>query len=237
LRTPLTVIQGYTDILEELAGSQELPPGRILEIVKNLKTPIDRLGTIVTAMLDASTIEVHALDLQYTATTLQAVVSMGIGPWRDALKERDFDLVLEGIDDVPPIEADLQRLSQAFGNIISNAIKYTPDNGRVSISAAMIDSEHFEVIFADTGVGIDSGDQELIFEKFYRVGSLLLHSTGDTKFKGAGPGLGLHIARGVIEAHGGQIWVESEGFDEEKCPGSAFHVMLPLEPTTPGSEQ
>ena len=237
LRTPLTVIQGYTDILEELASSRELPPGQVLEIAKNLKTPIERLGTIVTAMLDASTIEVHALDLQYTATTLQAVVSMGIGPWRDALKERDFDLVLEGIDEIPPIEADLQRLSQAFSNIISNAIKYTPDNGRVSISAAMIDSEHFEVIFADTGVGIDSGDQELIFEKFYRVGSLLLHSTGDTKFKGAGPGLGLHIARGVIEAHSGQIWVESEGFDEEKCPGSAFHVMLPLRPSAPEAEQ
>ena len=103
LRTPLTVIQGYTDILEELAGSQELPPGRILEIVKNLKTPIERLGTIVTAMLDASTIEVHALDLQYTATSLQAVISMAIGPWREALEERNFDLVIEGIDDVPPV--------------------------------------------------------------------------------------------------------------------------------------
>jgi signal transduction histidine kinase len=236
LRTPLTVIQGYTDILEELAGSQDLPSERVLEIVKNLQTPIERLGTIVTAMLDASTIEVHALDLQYTATTLQAVISMAIGPWREALKEREFDLLMEGIDDVPPVEADLQRLSQAFSNIISNAIKYTPDSGRVSISAAMIDSEHFEVIFADTGVGIDPGDQELIFEKFYRVGSLLLHSTGDTKFKGAGPGLGLHIARGVIEAHSGQIWVESEGFDEEKCPGSAFHVMLPLRPP-PETEQ
>jgi signal transduction histidine kinase len=230
LRTPLTVIQGYTDILEELAATQELPPGQVLEIAGNLKAPIERLATIVTAMLDASTIEVHALDLQYTSTTLQAVLSMAMGPWRDALKERGFETLIEGIADISPLEADLQRLSQAFSNIISNALKYTPDKGRISISAAMIDSEHFEVIVADTGVGIARGDQELIFEKFYRVGSLLLHSTGDTKFKGAGPGLGLHIARGVIEAHDGQIWVESEGYDEEKCPGSAFHVMLPLRP-------
>jgi signal transduction histidine kinase len=233
LRTPLTVIQGYTDILEELASTQELPSSQVLEIARNLKTPIERLGTIVTAMLDASTIEVHALDLQYTATTLQAVLSMAVGPWRDALKERNFELVTEGIDDVPPIEVDLQRLSQAFSNVISNAIKYTPDNGRITISAAVVDGEHFAVTFTDTGVGIDPGDQELIFEKFYRVGSLLLHSTGDTKFMGAGPGLGLHIARGVIEAHGGQIWVESEGFDEEKCPGSAFHIVLPLKPAPP----
>jgi signal transduction histidine kinase len=236
LRTPLTVIQGYTDILEELAASQELPPGQVLEIAKNLKAPIERLATIVTAMLDASTIEVHALDLQYTATTLQAVISMAIGPWREALEARDFDLLIEGVDSISPIEADLQRLSQAFSNVISNAIKYTPDKGCISISAAMIDSEHFEVIFTDTGVGIDPGDQELIFEKFYRVGSLLLHSTGDTKFKGAGPGLGLHIARGVIEAHGGQIWVESDGYDEEKCPGSAFHVMLPIKASPPEPE-
>ncbi len=228
LRTPLTVIQGYTDILEEMAGTRDLPSKQVLEIAKNLKTPIERLGTIVTSMLDASTIEVHALDLQYTATTLQAVLSMAIGPWRKALEERNFDLLVEGVDGIPPIEADLQRLSQAFSNIISNAIKYTPDNGRVTISAAMIDGEHFEVTFTDTGVGIDPGDQELIFEKFYRVGSLLLHSTGNTKFKGAGPGLGLHIARGVIEVHDGQVWVESEGFDEEECPGSTFHVMLPL---------
>ncbi|MEJ2108267.1 MAG: GAF domain-containing sensor histidine kinase, partial [Acidiferrobacteraceae bacterium] len=233
LRTPLTVIQGYTDILEELASTQELPSSQVVEIAKNLKTPIERLGTIVTAMLDASTIEVHALDLQYTATTLQAVISMAVGPWRGALKERNFELVIEGVDDIPPIEVDLQRLSQAFTNIVSNAIKYTPDNGRISITAAVLDAEHFAVTFTDTGVGIDSGDQELIFEKFYRVGSLLLHSTGDTKFKGAGPGLGLHIARGVIEAHGGQVWVESEGFDEEKCPGSSFHVVLPLKQATP----
>ena len=82
-------------------------------------------------------------------------------------------------------------------------------------------------------VWIDPDDQELVFEKFYRVGSLMLHSTGDTKFKGAGPGLGLHIARGVIEAHGGQIWVESEGYDEKELPGSEFHIVLPLAAVPP----
>ena len=100
----------------------------------------------------------------------------------------------------------------------------------------MVDQEHFEVVITDTGTGIAPEDQLLIFEKFYRVGDLLLHSTGDAKFKGAGPGLGLHIAQGVIEAHGGRIWVESEGYDEERCPGSAFHVLLPLRAGSPASE-
>jgi signal transduction histidine kinase len=229
LRTPLTVIQGYADILEEMAGTGELGGEQQMEeIVHNLKTPIQRLTAIVTAMLDASTIEVHALDLQFTTTTLQAVLTMALGHWRHAVEERNQELMVEVADGIPPVEVDLQRLSKAIGNIVSNAIKYTPDGGHITVSAKMANETRFEIVITDTGVGIDPDDQELIFEKFYRVGSLMLHSTGDSKFKGAGPGLGLHIARGVVEAHGGQIWVESEGHDEEKCPGSAFHVVLPL---------
>jgi signal transduction histidine kinase len=84
-----------------------------------------------------------------------------------------------------------------------------------------------EVTIRDTGIGIDPEDRELIFEKFYRVGSPDLHSTGSIKFKGAGPGLGLPIARGVIQAHGGKVWVESTGHDEVSFPGSTFHILLP----------
>lgn len=231
LRTPLTVIQGYVDIMEELASSRALTPEQMLEIIHNFKAAIERLATVVTAMLDASQIEVQALDLHFIPTTLNAVMAMVLGPWREAIAERRQELTVEGIEGVPPIEADVQRLCQAFGNIISNAVKYTPDGGKISIRADVAeDSEHFEVIIADTGVGIDREDQSLIFEAFYRLGDLLRHSTGDTKFQGAGPGLGLHIARGVIEGHGGRIWVESEGHDEERCPGSAFHVWLPLHP-------
>jgi signal transduction histidine kinase len=83
-------------------------------------------------------------------------------------------------------------------------------------------------VIGDTGIGIDPRQQELIFGKFYQTGELVLHSSGKTKFKGGGPGLGLAIARGVVDAHGGYVWVESPGYDEEKCPGSRFFVRLPL---------
>jgi signal transduction histidine kinase len=83
---------------------------------------------------------------------------------------------------------------------------------------------------ADTGIGIPPDDLERIFEKFYRVGDITSHSTGKIKFKGAGPGLGLTIARGIVEAHGGRLWVESPGHDEQICPGSEFHVVLPVQP-------
>lgn len=89
-------------------------------------------------------------------------------------------------------------------------------------------NRYVEIVVSDTGIGIAPEDLERIFEKFYRVGNVLLHSTGDTKFKGAGPGLGLTIARGIIEAHGGRIWAESAGHDEENCPGARFYVLLPI---------
>jgi len=238
LRTPLTVIQGYTDILEELAANQTLTPDQVSGIIKSLKEAIKRMTTIVTAMLDASAVEMDTLGLHFSSTALQGVMSMAIKPWRKAIGERKINLTVEGIDGIPSMTIDVQRLCQAFSNIISNAIKYTPDGGRISIQANLTDdNEHVEIVIADTGVGIDPEDQDLIFEKFYRVGDLLLHSTGDTKFKGAGTGLGLHITRGVIEAHGGRIWVESKGHDEESCPGSAFHVLLPLKASPPVTEQ
>jgi signal transduction histidine kinase len=90
-----------------------------------------------------------------------------------------------------------------------------------------------EVVVIDSGIGIDQGDQLRIFEKFGNLGDAALHSSGKTKFKGGGPGLGLSITKGIIEAHGGAIWVESEGFDEQRCPGSVFHLMIPSRKSPP----
>lgn len=85
-----------------------------------------------------------------------------------------------------------------------------------------------EIIVKDTGVGIEPHNQELVFEKFYQTGEVLLHSSGKTKFKGGGPGLGLSIARGIVNAHGGRIWLESPGYDEMTNPGTTVFVRLPV---------
>jgi len=116
-----------------------------------------------------------------------------------------------------------------------NAIKFTPDGGQIEISSRLQknpDTNQDEILVAikDSGIGIDAKNHELIFEKFFRVFDPGLHSTGATKFMGAGPGLGLTIARGVIRGHGGRIWVESVGYDPQKLPGSTFYVALPLAP-------
>lgn len=227
LRTPLTQVRGYVDILIELAETGTLAPDQVRRIAENISRPTRRLERIIDAIMDASQIDTEGLSLRFVPTTLVSTVRLAVEPWLPALEERNITLVTRGLDEIPAISADMERLCQAFSNLISNAIKFTPDGGRITIEAYPLDEEHFKVTVSDTGIGISPADQELIFEKFYRVGSVLLHSSGEFKFKGAGPGLGLPIARGVIEGHGGCIWVESEGYDEERCPGTTFHIVLP----------
>lgn len=229
LRTPLTQVRGYVDILAELAETETLTSEQVLRIAESISRPTRRLENIINAMLDASQIDTEGLVLRFVPTTLGSTIRMAVEPWRSALEERNIQLEIRGVDGIRPIHADMERLRQAFSNLVSNAIKFTPDGGKITIEAHPLDEEHFEVTVSDTGIGISQADQELIFEKFYRVGSVLLHSSGDFKFKGAGPGLGLPIARGVIEGHGGCIWVESEGYDEQRCPGSTFHIVLPYQ--------
>ena len=89
-----------------------------------------------------------------------------------------------------------------------------------------LDDPEVEISVKDTGIGVDPQFQELIFEKFYQTGEVLLHSSGKTKFKGGGPGLGLAISRGIINAHRGRIWLESAGHNEKTNPGSTVYVRL-----------
>jgi signal transduction histidine kinase len=228
LRTPLTHVKGYADVLAELSAANAITQEQIASITDNIGRATDRLETIIKAIVDLSQIEEDELNLHLSSTTLKAVMRMALQAWMKPVQIRRQQLLVEGVEEIPPIVADLHRLSQAFGNLISNAVKYTPDGGVIVVRAQMINGELYEVVVSDTGVGIDPQDQALIFDKFFHVGDADRHSSSDYNFKGGGPGLGLAITRGVIEAHGGRIWVVSQGRDETGCPGSAFHVVLPL---------
>jgi signal transduction histidine kinase len=155
-------------------------------------------------------------------------------------KERNLTVHVGDLNNLPEVEMDRRRLHQILAHLLNNAIKYTPDKGKVFIEGHVLPNARptggnsmgvarfVEITLRDTGIGIAPEDRERIFQKFYRVGKSTLHSSGKVKFKGAGPGLGLPIARGLVEAHGGRLWVESPGHDEINCPGSTFHLLLPI---------
>jgi len=128
--------------------------------------------------------------------------------------------------------ADTDLLELALDNLLGNAIKYTPDGGTITIYGETYD-DTVTISVHDTGIGIDPDEQEQIFDRFYTVGDTQLHTTSKTAFRGGGLGLGLAICRGIVEAHGGRIWVESEGCDPERLPGSTFIIQLPLERIPP----
>lgn len=236
LRTPLAQIRGYTDIIDALNEQGMLDQDQLKGLVANLRKATERTEELISAMLDVSQLDVNAMDLRFAQTTPESVLRLAIEPLTDAIKQRKLTLSAKGLRGLPAIQADMQRLVQAFRNIIVNAIKFTADGGRIEIAAALQkaeaedDVDHILVTIADTGVGIAEENLSLVFNKFYRTYDPSLHSTGAYKFQGAGPGLGLTIAKGVIEGHGGKIWAESPGHDEEKCPGTTFFVLLPLNP-------
>lgn len=234
LRTPLTQIRGYSDILSDMVQQGQVVTSHMTQISGGITRASVRLEAIIAAMLDVSRIDAEALDIRTAPLAVPGMIKLALDNYKEAIRDRQMNIQTIGLETLPPIQGDLQRLCQAFSNLLGNSIKFTPDGGSISISGQVVtqpgdsgDQLFVELLIADTGIGIDRNDQLLIFEKFYRVGAVELHSTGTTKFKGAGPGLGLPIAKGVIQAHGGKIWVESPGHDEEKLPGSTFHILLP----------
>lgn len=229
LRTPLAQIRGYTDILDMFNDDGSLDSDQIAGMTYSLRRAANRLEELITAMLDVSELDVDAMNLHFADANLETVIRTAIEPLAESINQRKLHLTARGLRALPTIQGDQQRLTQAFRNLVVNAIKYTPDGGRIEIEGSLVDGGVCIVVH-DFGVGIDPANQSLIFEKFFRGQDINLHSTGATKFMGAGPGLGLTIARGIITGHGGQLTVSSPGFDPENLPGSTFTVTLPLTP-------
>jgi signal transduction histidine kinase len=232
LRTPLTQISGYSEILGKLQADELTDAPVVRDFIDGISQGALRLKHVVDAMVDVSLIETSALRLRPTTLALDAFVKDAIDKVQPAITARSQNLSLGDLSGLPEIQADKDRFGQVLVSLLTNAIKFTPDGGEVSVSGRLIqsgsDKGFVELQVADGGIGIDPEHRGLIFEKFYRPENPMLHSTDTRGFKGAGPGLGLAIAKGIVIAHGGRIWVESPGRDEKTCPGSTFFVRLPV---------
>lgn len=231
LKTPLTLIEGYASMMEDLVREKK---GVSLEsLIAGIDTGIERLRSIVDDMIDVSMIDNDLLQLNFQPIQVSQLIEALSIEFKTIMRNRKLTMDIRAYEGAKQwIYIDSARIMQAVRNVINNAIKYTPDGGTITIDGRKLQG-FLELIITDTGIGISPENQAVIFEKFGQLGSVELHSSGKTKFKGGGPGLGLPIARGILEAHGGSIWVESEGYDELRCPGSTFHILLPARTESP----
>jgi len=250
LKTPLTVILGYTELLlgemAPLVGTQVLP------MIEHISRSAERLSKIVRDMVDVTLLDNQNISLRCHDVDLHRMIRSVADEMQYFLEKRNQKIEFDLSDEVSSIWCDDERIYQVLTNLVSNAIKFTPDHGVVTISTTVLNSHrtpidrhqqqlpgidagnnvrfpYVQIAINDTGIGIAEKDLVHVFDKFYEVGDIEGHFTAQSAFRGKGTGLGLTIAKGFVELHGGEIWVESDGYDPESCPGSTFFVLLPIE--------
>ena len=216
LRTPLASILGYLEIPSsgEIGDVTELQS----EFLDIIDTNSHRLLTLIDDLLTLSGLENGKLAMRFEAFDLGELISSGVQAERPGLTERGLAIDIDLPGAPVQVTADTHRLGQVVDNLLVNAIKFTPDGGRISIRLTEADGLA-ELVIEDTGIGISEDDLARLFERFFRAGSA-------TEQAIPGTGLGLAISKGIVEAHGGAIAVSSElGY------GSTFTVLLPTAAT------
>lgn len=224
LKNPMTVIKGNTELVASgMAGAiNELQASFLATVRSN----VDRMNTIVSDLNDLTKIQVGSLRLEYKAVQMKESVDEVIRSLRRQIEDRHQQLILEVPDNLPLVWADQGRLTQILLNLVSNAQKYTPEGGAVTVGAerqvvsgdAPAGLEVVHLWVRDTGIGIPAADQDKIFQSYFR--------TEISKETASGTGLGLNITRSLVEMQGGRIWFESE-----VGKGTTFHFTVPIAET------
>ncbi len=210
LKTPLSSIKGYSTLL--LHNEQKLRREERREYLQTIDEESDRLKELIDNLLDMSRLNAGVLRVERQPVDLEPVARQALARAAALTQQHnlEFDWQVEQL-----VLADPRRISQVVSNLIDNAIKYSPDGGTIEVSAQRTATD-LVISIADEGVGIPAWHTERVFERFHRVEGELSRRVGGT-------GLGLAICRGLVEAHGGRIWVESEA-----NKGSRFSFTLPL---------
>lgn len=210
-RTPLTSIHGYVSLLLEEEDRLEPDDVHYLKVVSR---NTERLHRLVSDLLSSAQHDGRPMDIVRTPTNISEIVRASVESARPAAEAKDLSL---SVDMPAPLRimVDPQRFAQVVDNLVSNAVKYTPDGGSVSVALTGHD-DHVELAVTDTGIGIDPADRERLFTRFFRA-----RDAEELSIQGIG--LGLSITKKIVETHGGRIEVESDG------GGSTFRVWLPLD--------
>lgn len=218
LRTPLTAIKGYVDVmLMGAAGPIGEQQARFLRIVKE---NAERLIRLVNDLLDVSRIEAGRVELNRIPLDLGSIAREAFEALQARAREeaRHLEFSLDIAASLPAVYGDRERVRQVLESLLSNSYHYTPENGRITLRVHMPNETEVQVDVQDTGIGIPLEDQPRIFERFYRGNNPLVMAT-------AGTGLGLALAKILVEMQGGRIWFTSKGVPGE---GSTFSFTLPI---------
>ncbi|HKZ52647.1 MAG TPA: ATP-binding protein [Candidatus Acidoferrales bacterium] len=210
-KTPLTAIQGFTEILLDGAGEDPTASRRFLEFIRDYTA---RLVRLTDDLLYLSLIEAGKLEMKFAPVPVADLIESCVEMLRYQAGAKQIELRVDCPATLPPVWGDAVRLELVLKNLLDNAVQYTPPGGRITVHSAPADGQVM-IAVSDTGVGIPPGEQERIFERFYRGSPARANEVGNT-------GLGLSIAKHLVEAHQGRITVESD-----VGRGSTFSVFLP----------
>jgi len=212
LRTPLTSIKGYIDNLQDgIAGALK---GKQVNYLDRMSKSADHLVRLINDLLDVSRIESGKMAMNLTTLSLRDLIEDVINNLRPIAAEKQLEVIVKTLDVDSRVRGDRAKLEQVITNLLDNAIKFTPPGGRITITLQQ-DAQFIKTSIKDTGIGIPSEKQSRIFERFYRIEQA-------SSSNGKGAGLGLYIAKNLLEMHGAHIWVTSEVGD-----GSEFSFILP----------
>ena len=231
---PEATIVSYLDLLRELVRTESLTAERGEELVQGIRSAVERLKEIAANLSEVTRRETKTLSLQLRPVSIASIVQAAADHWAQALEVRDLAISTLGLEHLPRIMADSEKLQQVFVELIQNAIRFTPDGGQLQVRGSLRDSDpsgggkQVELVMTDTGLGIAPSNLERVFDPYYRSGNIVLHDAGRTGFGAAGPGLGLYLVRQIVKAHGGRVWASSPGYDVETCPGTEIHILLPV---------
>jgi signal transduction histidine kinase len=212
LRTPLSLIRLYAETLEM---GRLTNPQKYQEYYQIIRKESERLTALINNILDFSRIEAGRKEYDFRETDLGALVRNTLDSYRYQLEQNGF-VYEQKIDDVPALRVDREAMARSLLNLVNNALKYSQDRKFVGVNLYR-DNGVVKLEVVDHGIGIPSEEQQKIFEKFYRVGDPLVHNT-------KGSGLGLSLVRHIVQAHGGDVLVDST-----PGRGSKFTITLPLQ--------